>query len=539
MQFPSGLLTRASNFNSSLHWEASAVRYVFVISLLNALLYHKPLYAFAVSNLDVWSGNGLLTLTSLFIVVFIVTAVLLFLVTLLTHRLLKPLCVLLAFGNAIALYFVTTYQAVLDRTMMGNVFNTNTAEAASYFHPKMLLYLFVFGAVPCWFLVKTRVHKTARLRVALLAFATLLAGLGWSYAASSTWLWIDDHAKKLGGMVMPWSYVSNTVRYQVENLRDAREPTLLPPAEFAGDGKMIVILVVGETARSKNFSMYGYDRLTNPLLPESDAIALQNTVACSTYTTASLRCILSPVDSSSPFAANLEPLPSYLYRHGVDVIWRTKNWGEPPLTISDYQRARDLRKHCSGADCDYDGILLAGLLGRIQSSPQKRVLVVLHQKGSHGPNYNQQYPDRFEVFKPVCESVELHECSPESLVNAYDNTILYNDYFLSETVQLLSSIADTPTLLMYISDHGESLGESGLYLHGTPFSIAPDEQKDVPFIVWMSPAFIEAKGLSVTDIEDQEQHSHLNIFHSVMGAFSMRSAVYDSQLDIFAGSKSD
>ena len=537
-QTVSGWLTRASNLNNKLHWETSAARYIGGISLVNALLYHKPLYAFAVAILDVWSTNGLLTLITMFIVVFFVTAVALFLVTLITHRLVKPICILLALANSIALYFVVTYHVVLDQTMMGNVFNTDRAEAASLFHPKLLLYLFVFGVVPSWFLYKVRVHKTARLHVTLLAIATVFAGLGWSYVGSSTWLWFDKNASKLGGMVMPWSYLSNSVRFLVTDLRRSRKPILLPAASFTNDDKVVVILVIGEAARSSNFSMYGYDRPTNPLMTEAGAVALKDTVACATYTTASLRCILSPEDTSSPFAKNLEPLPSYLYRNGVDVVWRTRNWGEPPIHVANYQHARELKEHCD-ADCDYDGVLLAGLLDRIKSSQQKKVFVVLHQKGSHGPSYYQQYPERFKVFKPVCKSVELQNCSSESLLNAYDNTILYTDYFLNETVQLLSSLEETPTLLMYISDHGESLGKFGLYLHGTPFSIAPDVQKDVPFIVWMSKAFIDYKGISVANMEQQEHHSQLNVFHSVMGAFSMRSDVYDSALDIFSPSASN
>ena len=523
-----------SNINGSLRREVGAARFIMVIALVNAVVYQKPLYSFAVANLDLRSANGFLTLITLFVLVFAITAVILSLLTLLTHRLLKPVCMLLAIGNSVALYFVTTYRVILDMSMMGNVFNTDRAEAASYFHPMLLWYVFILGVVPCWLLAHVRVRKTPRLRVAALGLTTCVAALGWNYVASSTWLWFDDHAKRLGGMVMPWSYVGNTVRLQLAYLRSNRQAILLPPASFDDDKKMVVILVIGEAARSENFSLYGYDRNTNPLLSESSAIALKDTVACSTYTTASLRCMLSPEDTSSPFAKNLEPLPSYLYRYGADVIWRARNWGEPPLQVKDYQRVGELKAICNRADCDYDGALLAGLSERIESSTQNKIFVVLHQKGSHGPSYNAEYPKRFQVFKPVCESVELQKCTHESLLNAYDNTILYNDYFLNEVIRLLSNMGDTPTLMMYMSDHGESLGEYGLYLHGTPFSIAPDVQKDVPFIVWMSPAFIAQRGISVARMAEQEHHSQLNVFHSVLGAFGVRSDVYDSRLDIFS-----
>ena len=524
-----------SNVNNRLRRNVSAASFIVVVALLNAVIYQKPLYSFAVANLDLPSAVGFLTLITMFVLVFAVSVAILALLALLTHRLLKPICMLLALGNSAALYFVTTYRVILDKSMMGNVFNTDTSEALGLFHPMLLLYVLVLGVIPCWLLVNARVQKTPRLRIAALAAATVVAALGWNYVASSTWLWFDDHAKRLGGMVMPWSWVVNAMRHEITNLRSNRQPILLPPASFENDNKMVVVLVIGEAARAQNFSLYGYDRPTNPLLSESGAVALRDTVACSTYTTASLRCILSPEDTSSPFAKNLEPLPSYLHRFGVDVIWRARNWGEPPVQVTDYQRVGELKAHCKRDDCDYDGALLAGLSERIESSTQKKVFVVLHQKGSHGPSYNAEYPERFRVFKPVCDSVELQKCTRESLLNAYDNTIVYTDYFLNEVIRILSDMGDTPTLLIYISDHGESLGEYGLYLHGTPFSIAPVEQKDVPFIVWMSPAFIEQKGISVARMAGQQHHSQLNVFHSVLGAFGVHSEAYDSRLDVFSG----
>ena len=120
-------------------------------------------------------------------------------------------------------------------------------------------------------------------------------------------------------------------------------------------------------------------------------------------------------------------------------------------------------------------------------------------------------------------------------MNAYDNTILYTDDFLHRAIGLLKAFPETATMLMYISDHGESLGEYGLYLHGTPYSIAPDVQKDVPFLVWMSDAFKQKKGIPMAQLAQQTSHSHANVFHSVMGAFDMRSEIYNRQLDIFSG----
>ena len=178
-------------------------------------------------------------------------------------------------------------------------------------------------------------------------------------------------------------------------------------------------------------------------------------------------------------------------------------------------------------------MLLTGLSERIRSSKRHNVFVILHQRGSHGPSYYSEYPRQFELFTPVCRSVTLNQCSRDELRNAYDNTILYTDHFLGRVIHLLNNLMNTSAVFMYISDHGESLGEHGLYLHGAPFSIAPDEQKNVPFIVWMSSEFADRKGITFTQLGQRDGHSQKNVFHSIMGAFDMRSDVYDARLDVF------
>lgn len=533
---PTDWLSWAAQLFHGPRFEVNATRFIIVAALANVTLYQWPLYSFAVANLDVTSFSGLLILFTLFIATFILTASILFLILAISVQLLIPICLLMVLGSSIALYFIATYNVILDQSMMGNVLNTDYSEASSYMHPKLVLYLFFFGVVPSLFLANLRIRPTSRLRAASYAVSTFLIALVWGYLASGTWLWIDKYAKNLGGMVMPWSYVVNAIRYQTDHLSRPREPTVLPPATFTKNEKTVVILVIGEAARAKNFSLYGYHRVTNPLLANSGAIALQNSVACATYTTASLQCILSPTGTSSTLSGHTEPLPSYLLRHGIDVIWRTRNFGEPPVQVNDYQRDHDLKPDCNGPGCDYDELLLNGLSERIQSSTQQKVFVVLHQRGSHGPSYYAEYPMQFEEFSPVCISVALDKCTDKELANAYDNTILYTDHFLNRAIQLLDNLTNTSASLMYVSDHGESLGEYGLYLHGTPFSIAPDVQKEIPFIVWMSSEFIGRKEISVAHIKQRERHSHDNVFHSVMGAFDMRSDVYDVQLDIFSRS---
>jgi lipid A ethanolaminephosphotransferase len=437
-------------------------------------------------------------------------------------------------GNAVALYFLLTYRVVLDEAMMGNVLNTDLAEASEFLHPTLILYLLALGVGPCWLLTRIRLRPSPRVRLVVMASAGLLITVAGAYLSAPTWPWIDRNSKRLGGMVLPWSYIINAVRYEMPRMWAPQAQVSLPPATFESSERTVVILVIGEAARASNFSLYGYDRPTNPLLSQAGVVALRNASACATYTTASVRCILSNVDPGSPFSKQYEPLPSYLQRSGVDVIWRTRNFGESPLDVQTYQKASDLSAECAGTECEHDGVLLSGLEQRINASTRQRIFVVLHQSGSHGPAYYTKYPGEFEHFRPVCRSVEMSKCTRQELVNAYDNTILYEDHFLVDTIGILERLQHTSTVLIYLSDHGESLGEYGLYLHGAPYAIAPDVQKRIPFIVWMSDEFVRRKGLDAQRLESQVSHSQRDVFHTVMGAFSMHSGAYLPEYDIFS-----
>jgi lipid A ethanolaminephosphotransferase len=510
------------------------VPFVVFAAIANTVLYHQPLLAFARARLDASTFGGALTLATLLVALVFTSAILLTIVGLLSQRLIKPLCMLGALTNACALYYIQAYGVMLDRAMMGNVLNTDAAEASALLHPRLLLYVLALGLVPCLVLARVRLQPVRRVRLVLSVGLMAAVLLGWVYAASSTWLWIDKHARSLGGLVLPWSYTVNLVRHQASQWAASRQAEPLPDATFTSDEKTVVVLVIGESARAANFFLYGYARATNPMLSLSGAVPLANTKACATYTTAALLCILSHDDPGMRLAGATELLPSYLQRHGIDVVWRSNNWGEPPLQLRNYERARELERGCSGTECSHDDLLLVGLGERIRVSAARKILIVLHQSGSHGPAYNTKYPRSFERFRPACDSVEVQRCTRESLVNAYDNTIVYTDHVVGRAIDVLKSLQDVPATLLYISDHGESLGELGLYLHGTPMALAPDVQTRVPFIVWMSDAFQRRHRVDASALTRGSAHSQANVFHSVMGAFDMHSSIYKPELNIFA-----
>lgn len=490
------------------------------------IIYHIPLYKFAINNLNTASLNTVLIFITLLVVVLMFTIVILFFIAIFSNFLLKTLTIVIVLSNSIALYFITTYNVILDQSMMGNIVNTDVSEATSYLHPTLYLYVFIFGLIPAWIIFKITIKSSKKMHLISSIFITFVVCAGWIFLNANTWLWFDKHAKTLGGEIMPWSYVINTVRHQAKQSRSSKTQILLPDATFKANDKTVVFLVIGESARADDFSLYGYPRLTNPLLTKSNVTVLLNTTSCGTYTTKSVECMLSYTDKNP---SQYEPLPSYLQRNGIEVIWHANNWGEPSQIkdkVKIYNSKHDLQKVCKGVGCGYDEILLAGLREQIKSSKSNKIFVVLHQKGSHGPDYYNRYPKRFEVFKSICKSVELNECSKKELINAYDNSILYTDYFLSEAIDILKELKNTKTMLMYISDHGESLGEYGLYLHGAPFSVAPNVQKKIPFIIWKNAKFDK-------QIKQKDKYGQYNVFHSIMSAFDMRSDIYNKNLDLF------
>lgn len=511
----------------------SATNFILIFAALNAILYHLPLYTFALKDLTPLSIPSTLTLLTLFVLVMLLTVLVMFLFALVSQRLLKPLAMLIVFSNAFALYFIQTYQVILDKAMMGNVFNTNTGEASSYLSLSFMWHVLLFGVLPAWLISRITIRHVSRLRSLAALSISFFVGIGWLYGNAQSWLWIDKHGRQLGGMILPWSYVINAARYQTEKSMQSRELELLPDVQISRSGKTVVVLVIGESARAADFSLYGYARDTNPMLQQAGVTAIRNAHSCSTYTTASLQCILAHVDTSNTLFHNYEALPSYLQRNGIATIWLTRNWGEPPLKVHTYLRDTDIRSTCAGPHCDYDEVLLTGLQQRIAKTASDKVFVVLHQSGSHGPDYYNHYPVDGEKFTPVCRSVQLQDCSPETVTNAYDNTILYTDKFLSGAIDVLRALPDTKTMLMYVSDHGESLGEYGLYLHGTPYSLAPDVQKNIPYIIWMSDAFRQHKSLDADAALAHAKHAQQTVFHSIMGAFDLRSEIYQPALDIF------
>ena len=496
--------------------------FVVIMSSLLFILFHYPFFKFVFNNVDYKSFTGVSIIVSLVIAMLVANAFALFLIFFFSRLVGKILLVLFFIINAVAVYFINTYSVIIDESMIGNVLNTNYSESSSFFSIKLVLYVVLLGILPSIFIIKAKIITVTVKKFLVSISLTLLFLLTLAFANASNWLWIDKNSKTLGGLAMPWSYAVNIPLFYIHQFKKNEKEILLPDATIKDNQKSVVILVIGESARSENFSLYGYPKNTNPLLSKTPNVSHFNATSDATYTTAGVKSIVEHENTDELY----EILPNYLYRNNVDVIWRTTNWGEPPVHIKNYQNREALMPNCKGDGCDYDGILLSGLKEQILASKKNKILIVLHTSTSHGPTYSKKYPAQFEIFKPVCNSVELGNCSHTELVNAYDNTIVYTDYLLANVIKDLKQLQEYKSAMIFVSDHGESLGENNLYMHGLPRSIAPKQQYEIPFIVWTSDN--SARQMKPNKILTQNY-----VFHSVLNFLNIQSPIYKEQMNIF------
>lgn len=490
------------------------------LSIFTMIAYNIPLIKMVVNSVES-DFNGYLISASV-VVLLIVLNYLLYYILLYCFRVVGKYLIAFTFvANAICLYFINGYNTLITKEMMGNVFNTRPSEAGGFFSLAFVLYIIFLGLIPAIYIVSTRINYRSVWRFLISLVATLTIVCGTVFINKHNILWIDRNAPRIGGLVMPYSYTVNTIRYIHEQILMNRKEKPLPDAEIITDTRDVVVLVIGESARSDNFSLYGYERCTNPMLEQEEDLIVLDATSAYTYTTAGVKAIID----HKPTDELYEILPNYLYRNGVDVIWRTSNWGEPPLHIEKVYTREELGKRYGVSD-DYDETLIEGLAEEILASDKQKTLVVIHTSTSHGPEYFKRYPYEFEEFTPVCTEVEMSKANHSELINAYDNTILYTDYMLYTIIEELRGLPeDMRSCMIYVSDHGESLGEGGIYMHGLPLDIAPREQYVIPFLVWTSDPY--------THVKDYDRVGQYHVFHSVMSYLGVTSPIFDEEMNIF------
>lgn len=467
-------------------------------------------------------------------------------------RLLKPVLSVLVVSAASGAYFMLSYGIVIDATMITNVMQTDPREAADLVNWRMALALLVLAVLPLWLIWRTPVRrlgwrKTLFTQLGGMVVSAVVAVLC-LMAIFQDFASIMRNHTQLRYLINPLNSLYAVASVASQPFR-RDEKTILPLGRDAtqhlpaGTQAPLIVLVLGETARMGNFGINGYERPTTPALAKEKVVSLRGVSSCGTSTAASVPCMFSHLDRDNFDSRkhNYENLLDVLQHAGLAVLWIDNQAGCKGVCDRVHSASTTSLKTspwCDDGEC-HDEIMLDKLSDRITQLPAeqraKGVVLVMHQMGSHGPAYYKRTPAAFKKFMPECQSNALQDCERQQVINAFDNTIAYTDHFLGQTINWLKH-QPQPSVMMYVSDHGESLGENNIYLHGLPYRIAPEEQTRVPWITWMSDSYQQQQRLPLQCMRSKvaQPFSHDNYFHSVLGLARVNTSLYQPEMDLYA-----
>jgi lipid A ethanolaminephosphotransferase len=455
-----------------------------------------------------------------------------------------------------AAYYMDTFGIIIDTVMLDNIMHTDKKEIWGLITLSLLVRTALLGVLPAWLAIKytpsicnVGAELKSRAKLVgwlLLAMVLIVAPFTAGYAS-----FIREY-RVTRFYANPTYFSVSVIKYVHQKLSASANAVLQKTApDTVSLGKQghheLLVMVVGETARADRFSLNGYHRETNPELKKQNVVSFSNVSSCGTSTGVSVPCMFSELsrkDYDKDKALAMENALDVLAHNGVEVLWRDNNSDSKGVaTRIKYEDfiSPTLNPICEG-ECRDIG-MLSGLDEYIAARKDKDILIVLHQMGNHGPEYYRRYPKEFERFKPMCMTGELQDCTKEEVDNSYDNAILYTDYFLSQVIEFLKKYDGShETAMLYVSDHGESLGENGFYLHAMPYAIAPKEQTHVPAILWLGKNFDYTLD-QVKPYQDASL-SHDDVFCSLLVAYELYSKTCESKkgmlmqnLDLKAGNK--
>lgn len=459
---------------------------------------------------------------------------------------LKPFLAIVLLISAAVSYFADAYGVVIDKTMIYNILETNVGEAGELLTFPLFWHLLLYGVLPAALVIMAQIQYPSWRRGLLLRGSAITVSLVLAIALFmgdfKGFVLFGRENRDLQVFMNPSYPIYAMARVvKAKYFTPANEPLKVIAADAQRDKnnhRSVMVLVVGETARASSLPENGYSRDTTPYTSNRDVINFTAVESCGTATAVSVPCMFSPYgrnDFSKDKAEHSENLLDILQRTGVKVVWRDNDSGSKAVADRVFYEDFSTRKvspFCTDNNC-YDEVLLEGLDSLIKGN-QDDMLIVLHIKGSHGPSYYKRSPAELKAFLPECTQDNVQDCPQETIVNAYDNTIVYTDYVLSKVIDTLKA-QQADTAMLYLSDHGESLGENGIYLHGLPYALAPKEQTHVPMLFWASDKFTTDHQLAKETISatSHAPYSQDYIFHTILGLFHIRTDLYRKDRDLF------
>ncbi|MSO13984.1 Phosphoethanolamine transferase EptA [Rickettsiales endosymbiont of Trichoplax sp. H2] len=416
--------------------------------------------------------------------------------------------------------------------MIQNVFETDFKESLELVSYNMVLNVLFLGILPLLaiFMVKIKYPNKIfdYIKFYLYGLLALVIFTSIIFFQYKTFVSVFRNHKDIIFRIIPNNFINGIYQNVILMLPTENKKQISSEAHKNKSWKnhknrAVFVFVIGEAARADHFSLNGYSKETNPNLKKQGVINFENFYSCGTSTAVSVPCMFSSLDkanfSKQDFKYN-DNLVDLIKKSGFKVLWVENNGGGCKSVCDNINtiQMQSVEVNNSINNEIFDEEMLKILKDFINNNKKDDLFIVLHQMGSHGPAYYKRTPKKFQQFQPICDSIELQKCSSEEIKNSYDNTILYTDYFLSEIIEILKEKTEVNTAMFYVSDHGQSLGEKGIYLHGMPYLIAPKNQKHIPMLMWLSKNFTKEFNLDTNCLESVSNNhlSHDNLFHSIL-----------------------
>lgn len=517
---------------------------LFFAIFCNGLFFQGALAGHNLAKPATWlfAAALLLTLTSLHF---------LLLALLLNRWTAKPLLYILLLASASAVYFMERYHVYLNSSMMRNILATDVHEASDLLTWTLAPNLLLYAGLPMWFVHRCRLRYDSlgkailrRSAAILLAVITTIGSGLLIYQDLSS---LMRNNRELRFLITPANFIYSlsfvayeATQSQAGPRREIGQDAQLGSTLAAQQKPVLVVFVLGETVRAANWGLSGYARQTTPRLAEAGVINFSSVSSCGSDTEVSVPCLFS-LQGRRHYDAreirNSQSLLDVIARSGIKVTWLDNQSGCKGVCdgVGETRpNTTDFPNLCEGERC-FDEVLPRTLEKILTEKPENQ-FIVMHTMGNHGPAYYKRYPEAFKHFTPACENGDLAQCQREHIINAYDNAIVYTDHVLAEMLQLLKTQKTHDVALIYVSDHGESLGENGLFLHGLPYAIAPQEQTKVPLVMWLGESFAQRLSLDQGCLGERAKQpaAHDNLFHTVLGLLDIKTSIYEPPMDLSA-----
>ncbi|QUX91585.1 phosphoethanolamine transferase [Marinomonas sp. A3A] len=534
-------LESLSKINKKSYFQLSIL-----IALYYALIINIPFYIKLYDILEKSNSMNIGLFLSMPIFIFAITNILFNLIS--WPYIAKPIFIFLILTSSIVSYVIYNYGISVDYGMIQNTFETDIGEAKSYLSVHSIFWVTITGIIPSLVVAFVKIKKRVSIIKKLVSiFISILIILLIAFFYFKDLSYIGRKNSELKEMIVPTYYLSSSYKY----IRSTYFSIPVVYKKIGEDAKQIssntskkptlFFFVLGETARSQNYQLNGYPRPTNEYTSKQNVISFKDVASCGTATAVSVPCMFSALtreEYQESIAKHQDNAIDILKRAGISLLWKENDGGDKDvadnITKTTLNR-EEISEFCNGNNC-YDMALLENLDSDIKNMQGNRIIFI-HLMGSHGPNYFKRYPDNQKKFAPDCQRNDVENCSSESIINSYDNTIHYTDFVISKLIDKLKGVSDQyNTGLLYLSDHGESLGENGVFLHGLPYSFAPIYQRRVPLMLWMSDDFEKTKNIDQACLKNEAQNSSISqdyIFHSLLGIMDVTTSVYKPELDLY------